>query len=67
MPNSWTVNPSNGAAVPAYSTTSGFFEGPVVQYLWDAGTKARITPLVTTYPISHTGDFVNDVAGDILM
>jgi PKD repeat protein len=65
MPNSWTVDPSTGGAVAAYSTPSGFFEGPVTQYLWDASTKTLITPLIQTYPINHTGDFINDQENDI--
>jgi len=53
-----------GNAVAPYMTTQGF-EGPVVQYLWDAGTASLITPRASTYPIYHTGDFINDEAGDI--
>ncbi len=61
----WHVNPDGSPNIPGYTTPSGFFEGPVVQYLWDSGTKLLITPMIQTYPISHTGDFVNDAAGDI--
>ncbi len=61
----WHVNPDGTPNIPGYTTPSGFFEGPVVQYLWDSGTKLLITPMIQTYPISHTGDFVNDADGDI--
>ena len=61
----WHVNPDGTPNIPGYTTPSGFFEGPVIQYLWDSGTKTLITPMIQTYPISHTGDFVNDADGDI--
>ena len=59
----FNVDAYGNPAAP-YTTLFGF-EGPVVQYLWDPGSQALLTPLAVTYPIHHTGDFVNDVAGDI--
>ena len=61
----WHVNPNGTPNIPGYTTPSGFFEGPVVQYLWDAFTKLMTTPMAQTYPISHIGDFVNDAVNDI--
>jgi hypothetical protein len=55
---------ANGNPTTPYMTVQGF-EGPVTQYIWDNVTRTRVTPLATTYPIHHAGDFVNDVAGDI--
>ena len=45
--NSWTVNPMNGAIVPAYSTVSGFFEGPVISTGPDQRTGSQ-----QAFPIS---------------
>ena len=61
----WHVNPDGSPNIPGYTTPSGFFEGPVVQYLWDNITKLLVTPMAQTYPISHTGDYLNDMADDI--
>ncbi|MBK9391350.1 MAG: hypothetical protein IPN68_14605, partial [Bacteroidetes bacterium] len=65
MPNSWTVNPTDGSFVTSYSTPSGFFEGPVVQYTWNPVSKLLITPLAQTYPISHTGNIGTDLANNV--
>ena len=56
VPNSWTVNPINGAIVPAYSTASGFFEGPVISTGPVQGGSQQ------TFPISFhgVGTVVND-------
>jgi hypothetical protein len=51
--NSWTVNPITGGPVPAYSTASGYFEGPVVGIPVDAVTGAYTLP--PTYPILFDG------------
>ncbi len=51
--NSWTVNPTTGAAVPAYPTVSGYFEGPVVAIPVDAVTGTYTKP--QTYPILFDG------------
>ena len=57
MPNSWTVNPLDGTAVGAYSTPSGFFEGPIVVI-----PSPALVPSAQTYPINHTGNFSPDAA-----
>jgi hypothetical protein len=58
--NSWTVNPTTGGTVAAYSTQSGYFEGPVVQIPVDAVTG--VYALNNTYRISFNGvgTVVND-------
>ncbi|HQH24765.1 MAG TPA: PKD domain-containing protein [Bacteroidales bacterium] len=61
----WHVNPDGTTNATGYTTPSGFFEGPVIQYLWDAGTKTLVTPLAQTYPIYHSGDYINDKENDI--
>ena len=61
----WHVNPDGTPNGPGYTTPSGFFEGPVIKYLWDPFSKLMITPMAQTYPISHTGDYVNDQENDI--
>ena len=53
VPNSWTVNPVTGATVPAYSTVSGYFEGPVVEIPVDGATGTYTLP--QTYPILFDG------------
>ncbi|MCK4630889.1 MAG: hypothetical protein KAT40_05565, partial [Bacteroidales bacterium] len=52
---------ADGNAVAPYWTTFGF-EGPVETY--DPATTPPF-PDLTTYPISHTGDFVNDTVDDV--
>ena len=37
----------------------------MIKYLWDPFSKLMITPMAQTYPISHTGDYVNDQENDI--
>jgi gliding motility-associated-like protein len=61
----WFVNPDGTPNGAGYTTPSGYFEGPVTQYVWDATTKALITPMISTYPIFHSGDYVNDMENDI--
>ncbi len=61
----WYVNPDGTPNPGGYTTPSGFFEGPVIQYEWDFFTRLLITPMAQTYPIYHTGDFVNDKANDV--
>ena len=61
----WHVNPDGTPNGPGYTTPSGFFEGPVDKYVWDPFTKLMITPMAQTYPISHTGDYINDQENDI--
>ncbi len=61
----WHVDPDGTANVSGYTTPSGYFEGPVVQYNWDSGTKLMITPMITTYPIYHAGDYLTDAENDI--
>jgi len=60
----WHVNPDGTPNVPGYTTPSGFFEGPVIKYVWDFFTRLLITPMAETYPIYHTGDFSNDTSED---
>ncbi|MBE0677698.1 MAG: hypothetical protein IH592_02925, partial [Bacteroidales bacterium] len=61
----WYVNPDGTPNGAGYTTPSGFFEGPVIKYVWDFFTRTLVTPMAETYPIYHTGDFINDQAGDI--
>jgi PKD repeat protein len=61
----WYVNPDGSPNAGGYTTPSGFFEGPVIKYEWDFFTRLLITPMAETYPIYHSGDFINDMAGDI--
>jgi len=58
--NSWTVDPITGANVTAYSTQSGYFEGPIVEIPLNGATG--IYSLNNTYPISFdgVGTVVND-------
>jgi large repetitive protein len=51
--NSWDVDPTTGLPVTAYSTASGYFEGPVVPIAVDAVTGAYSKP--QTYPILFDG------------
>jgi hypothetical protein len=53
VPNSWTVDPATGATVPAYATSSGFFEGPVIKIPVDSATGTYT--LNNTYKISFDG------------
>ena len=57
MPNSWTVDPTDGSTVTAYSTNSGYFEGTV-----DSTGYSPTTGIHNTYPISFPGitTFVGD-------
>ncbi len=57
VPNSWTVDPTDGSMVPAYSTPSGFYEGHIISTGFAPQGGSQLT-----YPISFPGDdtFVGD-------
>lgn len=57
VPNSWTVNPMDGSTVAPYSTSSGYFEGPVISTGFDPVGGDQLT-----FPISFPG--TTTVAGD---
>ncbi|MFC2116442.1 hypothetical protein ACFLTU_08190, partial [Bacteroidota bacterium] len=48
--NSWTVDPTDGSIVPAYSTISGYFEGPVISTGFSPTGGSQ-----QTFPISFPG------------
>ena len=50
VPNSWTVNPINGANVLPYSTASGYFEGPVI-----STGSSPLGGSQSAFPISFNG------------
>ncbi len=57
--NSWTVSPLDGSTVPAYSTSSGYFEGPVISTGFDPVGGNQLT-----FPISFPG--TTTTAGDYM-
>ncbi|MFZ5941413.1 MAG: PKD-like domain-containing protein [Bacteroidota bacterium] len=62
----WYVNPDGSYNAAGYFTSTGYFEGPLVEYEFNTTEPyGLITPRIQTYPISHTGDFVNDQVDDV--
>ncbi len=57
VPNSWNVNPLDGTITAPYTTTSGYFEGPVISTGLNATGGSQ-----QTFPISYPagGTVVND-------